>query len=245
MNNRNEAYNALKGIAMCMVMFGHIGVMIGGGYAALFFVIMSGVLCRLSYRGENYSLLVGFKYTWYRMYKMLIPHLIGLALIYILHFYFNDWNKSDILGGLFFMHCWTPKVSYFSGNSVEWTVSCLLGSWFLSPFIIGIIKKVNTNFIKVLFCIDIIYIILRTVIVSLVFNKFMLQVSVFGVWILNNQNPTIIIPMYLLGIFLAELLCRSNINIAFINLKEILGLCIVLVSLVWGGFEYIRYIRIE
>lgn len=48
---KNESYSALKGIAMCLVMFGHIGIIYAGGYAVLFFVIMSGVLCRVSYKG--------------------------------------------------------------------------------------------------------------------------------------------------------------------------------------------------
>lgn len=48
---RNDAFNGLKGLAMCMIVLGHLHIAIGGGVCAYFFVIMSGVLCRLSYRG--------------------------------------------------------------------------------------------------------------------------------------------------------------------------------------------------
>ena len=48
--DRNNTFSALKGLAMCMIMAGHLHIAIGGGFCAYFFVIMSGVLCRLSYR---------------------------------------------------------------------------------------------------------------------------------------------------------------------------------------------------
>ena len=48
---------------------------VGGntGFCAYFFVIMSGVLCRLSYRGGVGTIKICAKYTWHRMYKLLVP----------------------------------------------------------------------------------------------------------------------------------------------------------------------------
>lgn len=216
---------------MCMIMAGHLHIAIGGGFCAYFFVIMSGVLCRLSYRGGVGTIKICAKYTWHRMYKLLVPHVIGLFLASIFLYYNHDWKIANLIGGVFFLHCWSPQIPYFSVNSVEWTVSALIGAWFLSPLFAERIRHIHKNCVRILLYGNLAYVILRLLSVDYLYNIRKLQLSEFSAWILNNKNPTLIIPLYFIGLFLAELLQRKKVKTS--NRLEIMGLFIIMTVFIW------------
>lgn len=165
---------------------------------------------------------------------MLIPHFMSLSLCFVVYKCLDIWNKVDIWGSVFFLQCWTPKVNYFAGNSVEWYVSCMLGAWFLSPLLIKMARKASKNFIKPLLGMVFVFIVLELVVRYLVLEKWMLQTSDWFTWLMDVKNPIFVLPLYFFGILMAELLCRGvQVGIKNLVALEEVGLGIVLISIVF------------
>ena len=109
------------------------------------------------------------------MHKLLVPHIIGLFLASIFLYCTHSWKISNLIGGVFFLHCWSPQIPYFSVNSVEWTVSALIGAWFLSPLFVGRIGHINKSCIRAMLYSNLAYVILRLLTVNYIFNIGRLQ----------------------------------------------------------------------
>lgn len=176
-----------------------------GGYIVTFFIVLAGFSCDYAFPS---SVIVtwntGGKYLIYRLSKIWLPHMAAFfcTIPWLVYIHFADWN--NLLAYHLFIQSYVPKVGYyFAINGVEWTISAFIGAWLLAPYIIKIIKKMNS--IIILFIT-----ILMTIIIGIIPLYFEYLQGESGWWA-TCMNPLLfVIPEFCIGLMLSQFLKRRD-----------------------------------
>lgn len=128
---------------------------IGAEWGVTLFVVLSGFL--LGTKAQSFSnhitIYEAFKFTWKKIKKLYPLHFITtLLMIPFMGWYCLDDsirrvvmldNLKHLFYNLTFLKVWTN--TYYSYNDVSWFLCMMLPLWFITPYLVSIIRNQNKN----------------------------------------------------------------------------------------------------
>lgn len=224
-----KTFDFIRVLGMIMIFLNHVWAYLPfkipdlGARGVELFILLSGFLLSYNYFNkinENVTIISNLNFALKHIKKFWVLHILTLFIMLWLTSGFKESNLISILLNIFLLHSWIPNQNYYwGGNGVSWFLSTLFFCYFIFPFIIKIIKKIDDN-VKILFTM------ISTILLIVLFQTIYISFNFYESGYILHIFPLYKVVEFFVGCLAGILFLKNKDKILSVNIKNSLAVII-------------------